>query len=196
MTDNTQHSPDQLSEAQSWTPSLSSLQYHSGSSLFTYGGDLTLDTLDYGQLESRTPSQSGTPGGSTTSHHQRLARSINPSIYGGDLTLDTLGYSQLESRTPSQSGTPGGSTTSHRQRLARSINPSTLSYYSLDVQETLIHAKNLFVVAAFASGYFFHHRRSPHFSVFRSFALEALAQASIYRESSGKCFQVNSILLS
>jgi hypothetical protein len=98
------------------------------------------------------------------------------------------GYSQ--SRTPSQSGTPGGSITSRRQRQSinpshsrQTINPSTLAFYSHDIQNTLILAKDLFVAAAFASGFFFYHRRSPYSNVYQTFALEALGQASQDRES-------------
>jgi hypothetical protein len=93
---------------------------------------------------------------------------------------ENLASNPSYSRTPSQSGTPGGSITSRRPR---NRNPSTLAYYSPEVQEVLTLAKELFAATSFASGLFFVHKRSLHLSTFRTFALEALAQASQDRQS-------------
>ena len=81
----------------------------------------------------------------------------------------------------SASETPGGSVGPSRQpkRSDRtSGDPTKLSYYhGTAMHDVLVVAKELFIVATFSLGLFFHHQHSPHINLFKTSANDAIVSA-------------------
>ena len=111
--------------------------------------------------------------------------SLNVLHYHPDYHINSASNptSATHSQSESQSQTPGGSTTGRHQRHSadnpRRTNPTSLSHYqSTEVYLPLVFARESFAAAAFASGYFFYHLRSPHITAFKTLAHDVVAEAA------------------